>query len=54
MKTFFEEQEAHPELHKDHTFYEMTKQEQQEDLWRKAKFVYNLDRKRYFDDVQMG
>jgi len=46
--------QEHPVLNKTHKYYEMTRFEQQEDLWKKAKFLYNLNRKMYFEDAKFG
>lgn len=40
----------HPEMNSSFKFYDMTKEEKQEEWWKRINFLAGLDRKRYFDE----
>ena len=46
--------ESDPILKNDHTWYDMTREEQMETLLKKSRRVYEIDRKKYFQDVNNG
>lgn len=46
--------EADPILKNDHTWYEMTREEQMECMLKKARRVYELDKKKYYNDYEVG
>jgi len=53
-KEFWADIKDHPDMNSSFKWYDMTKEEKQEEWWKRINFYAGLDRKRYFDESPEG